>query len=557
MIACPVELPMSIIHESNGLDDEKTDSSSTHPATSKVRAVSKLSSRHRRKRRGAHEGESRSAKRNNERIPIPAFTSIPSECYDFGAGRDDERTPPEREIAPPAPAKTTTPSDCRADTDPCLTRVEVSIVKEACKENYPIQKPDFGHTRATSNSPVILGATATDDPTSLSSENEEIICAKFSSESEEVLDSNGNIQPSTIACVVLSDKAILSTSVAVSESIIEKQSSATATAPTSLPHNNLEQSVDGTLGDVFHHCRLDQAQRGNRDAADAGLAKEKKAQVEMPTFHNNSSSEASKCFVSEESGSSLVMSQAKHGVIDLSNDDIIDISRRMNDNHNRSQYFNSNNMRPSDFVGDSIDGEMSRGAKSVVNGKPSKSDHAKRKRKTGAASSEDKLSNAQKAIEKRNSTRRHRNETLTGTRTVGDASKKKQSKASAGKKKLCSACSNCDCTKGGCAVDTPHQFSTTLSGSDARQEQSLINRLQRLEREIAWKEGQRHDIARALKKHQLKMLKTWGDSNSVSQKPRFLADVELSDEVGGLSPKIGSEETTCAKKRVFGKNKSK
>jgi hypothetical protein len=132
----------------------------------------------------------------------------------------------------------------------------------------------------------------------------------------------------------------------------------------------------------------------------------------------------------------------------------------------------------------------------------------------------------------------------------------KRSKTSS-EKKLCFACITCKCD-GRSGTDATSQKFSALSGSDARQEQSLVNRLQRIERDIASKEGQRHDIARELKKHQLKMLKIWADSNTIDQKPRFLADVDVNDELrGSYLSKLGSKETTRAQMRVFGKQKSK
>jgi hypothetical protein len=132
----------------------------------------------------------------------------------------------------------------------------------------------------------------------------------------------------------------------------------------------------------------------------------------------------------------------------------------------------------------------------------------------------------------------------------------KRSKTS-GEKKLCFACVSCKCD-GRSGTDATSQKFSAVSGSDARQEQSLVNRLQRIERDIAWKEGQRHDVARELKKRQLKMLKIWADSNRINQKPRFLADTDVNDELRGSHlSKLGSKETTRAQRRVFGKQKSK
>ncbi|KAL7437963.1 hypothetical protein ACHAXH_005571, partial [Discostella pseudostelligera] len=626
MIALPAELP-KLIHESNGTECGKNDSSSAsatattsisqHAISSKVRPVSKLSSRHRRKRRGYPENEDLSAKRNKERIPIPAFTSIPSEYYDLGAGRDEGESAPSVPCGSLSsePLMPTTPSVCRADTDPCLASAEASIVKRACMDNVPIKQPDVVH----------MGEQIKDAPDKLTraSHNEGLRCAKCPSDvgqsnaslqighppahssssfvesrnaSEGVLsvrnslgetlvdaamslttvvppESNNNSQSSArLIGNIASTASISLTSVAALESNNDMTSSARAASSTHLSRycirTGIEQRDDRTIGDLVY-CQLGQTSSVNRDGKCAGLLKEKELKVEMSrpelSIHpNNSFFDELNSFVYEESSSSLVEKQAIR-VIDLcSNDDTDNMSKGKNEKQSRSGYFNPMGTGPSDsivFVHDSHGdgravGDMSNSAAAVKNEKPNKSVNAKAqgKRKTVVRASSKENLNASKNSEGgaiiAQTLTRSRNETCTRTKSGGDAAKKKQSKSSAGKKKLCSACSNCDCTD-----VTSHKL-PTLSGSDARQEQSLINRLQRLEREIAWKEGQRHDVARALKKHQLKMLKKWGDSHSVSQKQRFLADVEMSDEVGCPCPIVGSGETNCAKTRVFGKQKT-
>ena len=124
-------------------------------------------------------------------------------------------------------------------------------------------------------------------------------------------------------------------------------------------------------------------------------------------------------------------------------------------------------------------------------------------------------------------------------------------------KKLCFACSSCTCATRSGTDATPQKLSA-LSGSDARQEQTLVNRLQRIERNIAWNEGQRNDVARQLKKRRGQMLKKYQSSCS-SQKPRFLADVEVSDELGGLCSynNIDLKEINHANNRVFGEGAQK
>ena len=127
----------------------------------------------------------------------------------------------------------------------------------------------------------------------------------------------------------------------------------------------------------------------------------------------------------------------------------------------------------------------------------------------------------------------------------------KKSKTSGGKK-LCYACSTCKC-EGRSNADTVSHIFPELSGSVARQEQSLVNRLQRIERDIAWREGQRYDVARALKKHQLQMLKRYAVTNTIDQKPRFLPDADMTDNLMETCPSMSLEATSRAKSRVFGK----
>jgi hypothetical protein len=133
----------------------------------------------------------------------------------------------------------------------------------------------------------------------------------------------------------------------------------------------------------------------------------------------------------------------------------------------------------------------------------------------------------------------------------GDVEKKSKT---AGGKKLCYACSTCKC-EGRCNADSTSQIFPGLSGSVARQEQSLVNRLLRIERDIAWREGQRYDVARALKKHQLQMLKRYAETNTIDQKPRFLPDADMTDNLLETCPTMSLTATRRAKSRVFGKQK--
>ncbi|KAL7553344.1 hypothetical protein ACHAWF_016628 [Thalassiosira exigua] len=134
--------------------------------------------------------------------------------------------------------------------------------------------------------------------------------------------------------------------------------------------------------------------------------------------------------------------------------------------------------------------------------------------------------------------------------------KVKENKSSNGKK-MCFACASCKCNSRAGSSATP-QKPSSLSGSDARREQSLINRIQRIERDIAWKDGQRNEVARELKKHRGKMLKKWEaqPSNVKSQKPRYLADADASEDWLSLETKPGLKEVNRAQARIFGRQKT-
>ena len=173
----------------------------------------------------------------------------------------------------------------------------------------------------------------------------------------------------------------------------------------------------------------------------------------------------------------------------------------------------------------------------------------KKKRNAASDSSEDEVKATKKAKQTANAKKEVKGESV----AVAEK-KKKQSKATTGKKKQCFACTSCKCNTRKGIDATPTKLSA-LSGSDARQEQTLVNRLQRIERNIAWNDGQRNDIARELKKHRGQMLKKYQSSNDSAQKPRFLADVEVTDELGGT--KVDSKEVNRANSRMFGRQKSK
>eukprot|EP00804_Cyclotella_cryptica_P017110 CCRYP_003334-RA/>CCRYP_003334-RA protein AED:0.00 eAED:0.00 QI:209/1/1/1/1/1/2/185/961 len=128
------------------------------------------------------------------------------------------------------------------------------------------------------------------------------------------------------------------------------------------------------------------------------------------------------------------------------------------------------------------------------------------------------------------------------------------------RKKLCFACSSCKCHSrdGTSATPKKHTSLATLSTSHARQEQALIHRLQRIERNVQWMESQKADVGRQLIKHRNAMTKKWEEQNpkSLTDRPKFLADV---DEWDGIERNrvMEEEEVRRATAWTFGKDKTR
>ena len=77
--------------------------------------------------------------------------------------------------------------------------------------------------------------------------------------------------------------------------------------------------------------------------------------------------------------------------------------------------------------------------------------------------------------------------------------------------------------------------------------------------DIAWKDGQRNDVARNLKRLRKQMSKKWGDQSSAGEaRPQFLADADVDVDFTGLNSKASLKEMKRAQSRMFGgKQKSK
>ena len=123
-------------------------------------------------------------------------------------------------------------------------------------------------------------------------------------------------------------------------------------------------------------------------------------------------------------------------------------------------------------------------------------------------------------------------------------------------KNICSACSTCKCKLRDGTSATPSKVSTSLSDSLERQERVLINRLQKIERNVRWMECQKLDVGRQLIKHRKVMTKKWEENNpsNLADKPKFLADI---DEQGGFESNVEltAEEVGQASVLIFGETK--
>lgn len=143
------------------------------------------------------------------------------------------------------------------------------------------------------------------------------------------------------------------------------------------------------------------------------------------------------------------------------------------------------------------------------------------------------------------------------TKAVKQKSTRVLSKSSSSDgKKLCFACSTCKCNSRDGTSATPSKQTVRLSGSHARQERALINRLQKIERNVQWMESQKHDVGRQLMKYRNTLTKKWVESNPVNSadKPKFLVDI---DEKGGdeLNIQLEAGEVKQANVWIFGEAK--
>lgn len=139
-------------------------------------------------------------------------------------------------------------------------------------------------------------------------------------------------------------------------------------------------------------------------------------------------------------------------------------------------------------------------------------------------------------------------------RTKTEIRARTQAKLEPGKKNRCHACLTCDC----CNRDPTAKGASKDFCSDARIEQSLLNRINKHNRHIDWCVSTRDKTCRDLKRHRREIQKKKGSSaNSIdegAQRDRFLADAEstndLENKVSGAT--IDFAEIKRANRVIFG-----
>jgi len=153
-----------------------------------------------------------------------------------------------------------------------------------------------------------------------------------------------------------------------------------------------------------------------------------------------------------------------------------------------------------------------------------------------------------------------------GKRTKSEIGAKTQAKLAPGDKNRCHACLTCDCCNRDSTAKTPPPATRGTSSdfcSDARVEQSLLNRINKHNRHIDWCVSTRDKTYRDLKRHRREIQKKKGSGASSivegAPRDRFLADAESTDDLGSkVSRAIGFAEIKRASRVIFGgKPKSK
>ena len=589
------------------LDQTLPSNNQQNAMPSRGRVVSKLSSRHNRhKRRGE---KSRGDKREPGRVPIPSFTPIAEEyfnaCGDEGVTRLSGQsraasatygTNAYSDSSEKMPGTTSIKFACASDdsnhveTDPwCLLRLDESQKRDRGDIiNVMTEKP----VCATLPSPSHINRTCAKNPNECQTSEAQqtghlpATASGNSSAKVEHLTWDENISAGN----AFSHASTSSASEAVSQTIKVQHSNHAripsskyfpsvsrniATEPRKVREgDNISDAGNVNPVDMLTEETCFDAKEPRNQAANSKL-EIKCVDLEISSFPNKLSSNNS---MNETGSSHIMVDVEKNNEMNMKRPDYVSGESRLSD---IIEILDDDNDIDDDSVKSKPEyqGPFCENTNAHrKNNEATKSSQAKRKRKPSPSvsrSSSDASSKEElRDKDKRSTNIVDRKDTITRQRKCAPTKFKSKSSVAAskthekgpvaekrsktsGEKKLCFACVSCKCD-GRSGTDATSQKFSALSGSDARQEQSLVNRLQRIERDIAWKEGQRHDVARELKKRQLKMLKIWADSNRIDQKPRFLADTDVNDELRGSHlSKLGSKETTRAQRRVFGKQKSK
>jgi len=509
--------------------NNSTSSATNFTTTSKGRIASKLSSRNNRRRRRSGENKERSKKssrrrrNNNERVPIPSFTPIKEEFSD--CDNVDGSAECASELLSKVKESSLSNDKLSGDENECIKCIEITSSKVAANVKGAASSRDDISTDQTNDEHNNQEHTK-QHTTYIKSDENQIIEPNLQIKQLHVEDKNNSL-----SCTVQEEKAVNNNKLIKETDVNDKQCAAKIHVPTTKVDGELRKEEEPSLKEESLH--LDNSSSIKKSTASRGSSEnDVKANVKQ-----------SKYFVDEPA-----KKKDTESVIEILDDD---------DEHDND--INSEKPTTKRSAITKKDGGPNQKQK------PNKANQTKKKKRKATDEEGDELvhadvKKAKKPSKKRNQTKKvTKSDSTTTTDATGDtqkkgktaAQKKKQSKT-----KLCFACSSCKCNTRSGTDATPQKFSS-LSGSDARQEQTLANRLQRIERNIAWNEGQRNDVARDLKKHRGQMNKRFQSSNNSAEKPRFLADVDTIDELGVISSKMESDEVYTTNSRIFGSGNGK
>ncbi|KAL9181509.1 hypothetical protein ACHAXT_010314 [Thalassiosira profunda] len=484
---------------------------SANPVPQKGR--SKLASRHNRRKKRRDRGDKQSlsssgVKRNADRVPIPSFTPIADEYKDGVV--------------------------VRSGSSACELGAEPACPHETVEEDATNADATEGGAGTHANSTTLKrGPLHSDDASACIGDKlvaREQLCAKrqkVGQGADELVHGNDKGQSAP-------DREVSSELAGMAPKAPHQLSSYTAAK-----NDSPAMQMGGIAGDT----------RSEKGAPPEGIAPPE-----------NAESEKGKSSPPDEGRRSPQVQQSDQELHSKAGGYIKDVHAKSKSNRSDTAHSKPEPPEVIQLLDDDADAEEA--AKPKAKKEPSKKKEAAKKRKPPKAgkrkvapsSDGDELACEAKPAKKRQRKATQRKQTAA---KAEEGKSKKQTKA-ASSKKLCFACSSCKCNARAGTESSPQKF-PALSGSDARQEQSLVNRLQRVERDIAWKEGQRNDVARQLQRHRTQMEKKWEGQNASTKanRPRFLADADASDELECSQTKICFEEVERAKCKIFGRQNTK